>query len=177
MIEEQVRTGEQEERDAVAPGMDDMLSLDDDEWRAVLAALPALVSARARNGERTRAFVDAVLWIAATGRPWVQLSSSAGPWHSVYVRFTRWAHEGLWDKVIVASMSDPKRQDCSGGWSPPTCGHGRPKSAGSGLARSAPAWRRHTARRVTWRLSRRARRHRAHRATGARRCWWRSGRR
>jgi transposase len=30
------------------------------------------------------------------------LSSSAGPWHSVYVRFTRWAHEGLWDKVIVA---------------------------------------------------------------------------
>jgi transposase len=102
MIEEQGRTGEQEERDAVAPGMDDMLSLDDDEWRAVLAALPALVSARARNGERTRAFVDAVLWIAATGRPWVQLSSSAGPWHSVYVRFTRWAHEGLWDKVIVA---------------------------------------------------------------------------
>ena len=50
MIEEQGRTGEQEERDAVAPGMDDMLSLDDDEWRAVLAALPALVSARARNG-------------------------------------------------------------------------------------------------------------------------------
>ena len=75
MIEEQGRTGEQEERDAVSPGMDDMLSLDDDEWRAVLAA---------------------------TGRPWVQLSSSAGPWHSVYVRFTRWAHEGLWDKVIVA---------------------------------------------------------------------------
>ena len=97
MIEEQGRTGEQEERDAVAPGMDDMLSLDDDEWSAVLAALPALVSARARNGERTRAFVDAVLWIAATGRPWVRLSSSAGPWHSVYVRFTRWAHEGLWD--------------------------------------------------------------------------------
>ena len=49
MIEEQGRTEEQEERDAVASGMDDMLSLDDDEWRAVLAALPALVSARAQR--------------------------------------------------------------------------------------------------------------------------------
>ncbi|MEI2796330.1 transposase [Pseudoxanthomonas sp. F11] len=109
MIEGQGRTGETDERDAGAPDMDAGLRLGDEDWRAVLAALPPLVSARARNSAGTRAFLDAVLWIAATGQPWVQLPPGAGPWHSVYVRFTRWAHEGLWDKVIAALDGRPEK--------------------------------------------------------------------
>lgn len=115
MIEEQRCAARTDERDVVALEVDGALRLSDDDWCLVLAALPPLVSVRARNSARARAFLDAVLWIATTGRPWVQLPASAGPWHSVYVRFTRWAHEGLWDGVINAldtrpEMAGPLRQ-------------------------------------------------------------------
>ena len=108
MIEEQGRAAQTEACDVVALEMDEAPRLGDEDWRAVLAALPPRVSVRARNSARTRAFLDAVLWIATTGRPWVQLPPSAGPWHSVDVRFTRWAHEGLWDRVIVALDGRPE---------------------------------------------------------------------
>ena len=109
MIEEQGRAAQTDECGRVVPERDGALRLDDEDWRAVLAALPPRVSVRARNSARTRAFLDAVLWVAATGRPWVQLPRSAGTWHSVYVWFTRWAHEGLWDRVILALDSRPEK--------------------------------------------------------------------
>ena len=71
-----------------------------------------LVRARAVNGERTRAFLEAVLWVAVTRQPWGRLPRMWGPWHSVYVRFTRWAQDGIWDEVIAslhahADIADP----------------------------------------------------------------------
>lgn len=76
--------------------------LDEARWRAIVATLPPLVRARAVNGARTRAFLEAVLWIAVTRQPWGRLPRAWGPWHSVYVRFTRWAQEGIWDEVIAS---------------------------------------------------------------------------
>ncbi|PZQ32010.1 MAG: hypothetical protein DI562_04365 [Stenotrophomonas acidaminiphila] len=99
-------------------GMDDSvatLQLDEARWSAVVATLPPLVRARACNGVRTRAFLEAVLWIAMTRQPWGRLPKAWGPWHSVYVRFTRWAQSGLWDEVIAslhahADVADPLRR-------------------------------------------------------------------
>ncbi|CAN7566805.1 transposase [Pseudoxanthomonas sp. LjRoot143] len=93
----------------------DALQLDEARWDAVVATLPPLVRARARNGVRTRAFLEAVLWIAVTRQPWGRLPTAWGPWHSVYVRFTRWAQSGLWDEVIAslqahADVADPLRR-------------------------------------------------------------------
>ncbi|CAN7158445.1 transposase [Pseudoxanthomonas sp. LjRoot168] len=93
----------------------DMLRLDDARWEAILAALPPLVRARALNGERTRAFLEAVLWVAVTRQPWGRLPLAWGRWHSIYVRFTRWAQDGIWDDVIAslqahADIADPLRQ-------------------------------------------------------------------
>ena len=65
MIEEQGRAAQTDECGRVVPERDGALRLDDEDWRAVLAALPPRVSVRARNSARTRAFLDAVLWIAA----------------------------------------------------------------------------------------------------------------
>lgn len=79
--------------------------LDEARWRAIVATLPPLVRARAVNGVRTRAFLEAVLWIAVTRQPWGRLPRTWGPWHSVYVRFTRWAQEGIWDEVIASLQS------------------------------------------------------------------------
>lgn len=76
------------------------LQLDQARWDAIVATLPPLVRARAVNGVRTRAFLEAVLWIAVTRQPWGRLPRACGPWHSVYVRFTRWAQDGIWEEVI-----------------------------------------------------------------------------
>nr|WP_298129684.1 transposase [uncultured Pseudoxanthomonas sp.] len=88
------------------------VQLDQARWDAIVATLPPLVRARAVNGERTRAFLEAVLWVAVTRQPWGRLPRMWGPWHSVYVRFTRWAQDGIWDEVIAslhahADIADP----------------------------------------------------------------------
>ncbi len=89
--------------------------LDETRWAAIVATLPPLVQARALNGVGTRVFLEAVLWVAVTRQPWGCLPAACGPWHSIYVRFTRWAHEGLWDEVIASLQSrtdiaDPLRR-------------------------------------------------------------------
>jgi transposase len=81
--------------------------LDDARWRLVAECLPPLVRARARNGERTRAFLEAVLWVAMHRAPWGYLPPDYGAWHTVYVRFTRWVHEGIWDQVLQALNAHP----------------------------------------------------------------------
>lgn len=81
--------------------------LDDARWQLVADCLPPLVRARARNGERTRAFLEAVLWLGTRRAPWVSLPPAYGAWHTVYVRFTRWVHEGIWDGVLKALAPHP----------------------------------------------------------------------
>jgi transposase len=105
MMEE--RSGEQELDGGVAgTGVPDAaLHLDQARWDAIVATLPPLVRARAVNGVRTRAFLEAVLWIAVTRQPWGRLPRACGPWHSVYVRFTRWAQDGIWEEVIASLQS------------------------------------------------------------------------
>ena len=40
-----------------------------------------------RRGKDNRLLVEAVLWIARTGRPWRNLSPSFGKWNSLFTRF------------------------------------------------------------------------------------------
>src|SRR5262249_58015904 len=47
-----------------------------------------------------RLFIDAVLWIAKTGAPWRDLPERLGNWNSVWKRFSRWAHKGVWAKLF-----------------------------------------------------------------------------
>lgn len=98
-----------------ASGAATAVRLDDAKWRTIVAKLPPLVRSRALNGRRTRAFLEAVLWVAVTRQPWGRLPAACGPWHSVYVRFTRWAQEGIWEEVIAAmqphdDIAGPLRQ-------------------------------------------------------------------
>ena len=53
-----------------------------------------------------RLFINAVLWIAKTGAPWRDLPERCGKWGSVYKRFARWAHKGVWLRVFEA-LQDP----------------------------------------------------------------------
>ena len=113
-MEEQGEQGLDSEDTGTVPEAN-ALQLDEARWDAVVAILPPLVRARAVNGVRTRAFLEAVLWIAVTRQPWGRLPRAWGPWHSVYVRFTRWAQDGIWDDVIAslhshADIAEPLKQ-------------------------------------------------------------------
>lgn len=76
--------------------------LDDARWRLIVEHLPPLIRARAINGGRTRGFLEAVMWVATTQQPWARLPKDCGAWHSIYVRFTRWAQDGVWDQIITS---------------------------------------------------------------------------
>lgn len=83
------------------------IGLDDLHWQYVVDSLPPLIRVRALNNSRTRRFLEAVLWIAITRQPWGRLEAHCGTWHSIYVRFTRWSHEGIWDQVMASLQAHP----------------------------------------------------------------------
>lgn len=89
--------------------------LNDSQWAQVLAVLPGRIGVRASNGGNARRFVEAVLWLAHTRAYWSDIPSEYGAWHANYIRFGRWAHEGVWDDVIQALQELPETQALLGG--------------------------------------------------------------
>lgn len=82
------------------------------EWVEVLGVLSGRAGARARRGGSTRNFIAAVLWVARTGARWSDIPKEFGRCHCIYVRFTRWAQEGRWDKILTClSNEDGKKDD------------------------------------------------------------------
>jgi putative transposase len=60
-----------------------------------------------RTGADNRLFVEAVLWLARTGSPWRDLPDFFGNWNSVFVRFSRWSKDGVWDRLFTTMAADP----------------------------------------------------------------------
>jgi len=50
--------------------------------------------------------VEAMIYILRTGCPWRDLPIHFGPWSSVYTRWYRWAHSGLWASILDALSED-----------------------------------------------------------------------
>ena len=50
--------------------------------------------------------VEAMVYILRTGCPWRDLPVHFGPWSSVYTRWYRWAHSGLWASILDALSED-----------------------------------------------------------------------
>lgn len=76
-------------------------AISDADWDRIRDLLPTRGPA-ADN----RLFVDAVLFVARTGIPWRDLPERFGPWNSVWRRFDRWSHAGVWERVFAA-LQDP----------------------------------------------------------------------
>jgi len=51
-------------------------------------------------------FLNAILYVAASGCTWRQLPEKFGNWHTVYVRMRRWADNGVWPRVLEALQSE-----------------------------------------------------------------------
>ena len=73
--------------------------------------LPGKSSDPGRTGADNRLFIEAVLWLARTGSPWRDLPGFFGNWNSVFVRFSRWSKDGVWDRLFAA-MADAPDFEC-----------------------------------------------------------------
>ena len=52
-----------------------------------------------------RRFLNGMLHVLRVGCPWRDMHERYGKWNSIYVRFRRWAEQGVWD-AILATLVD-----------------------------------------------------------------------
>ena len=81
----------------------------DEKWALIESLLPGKASDPGCTARDNRLFLEAVLWVARTGRPWRDLPPEFGKWFTAYARFRRWTQKGVWMRVI-ATLS--KSGDC-----------------------------------------------------------------
>jgi len=83
------------------------LILTNEQWERMAPHLPGKPSDPGRTGKDNRLFVEAVLWLARTGTPWRDLPALFGHWNSVFIRFSRWSKDGVWDRLFAATADGP----------------------------------------------------------------------
>lgn len=83
------------------------LMLKDQQWERIEPHPPGKSSDPGRTGVDNRLFVEAILWLARTGVPWRDLPDYFGNWNSVFIRFSRWSKDGVWDRLFTAMADDP----------------------------------------------------------------------
>jgi transposase len=81
--------------------------LTDVQWERISNLIPGKKGDKGRAGEDNRLFVDAVLWMLRTGAPWRDLPPQFGKWNSVFTRFNRWSHKGVWESLFKVLADDP----------------------------------------------------------------------
>ena len=74
--------------------------LSDSQWACVAPLLPGKNGDPGRSARDNREFLEAVLWMARTGAPWRDLPGEFGLWNSLFQRFRRWAHKGVFERVF-----------------------------------------------------------------------------
>ena len=67
--------------------------------------LPAERSRGCRPSHDNRRFLDGMLYVLRVGCPWRALPERYGKWNSVYVRFRRWAEQGVWEAVLESLVA------------------------------------------------------------------------
>ncbi|MBS1051015.1 IS5 family transposase [Gluconobacter japonicus] len=74
--------------------------LTDHEWAIIGPLLPSERGRWARPSGDNHRFLNGMLHILRTGCPWRDMHERYGKWNSVYVRFRRWAEQGVWDALL-----------------------------------------------------------------------------
>jgi transposase len=81
--------------------------LNDAVWERIAPYLPGKASDRGVTASNNRLFVEAVLWRVRTGSPWRDLPGTFGKWNSVFQRFRRWAHKGVFERLFEVLSGEP----------------------------------------------------------------------
>lgn len=70
------------------------------EWVIISPLLPSERGRWARPAQDNRRFLNGMLYVMRVGCPWRDMHERYGKWNSVYVRFRRWAEQGVWDALL-----------------------------------------------------------------------------
>lgn len=81
-------------------------ALRDDQWERIKDLLPGRAGSVGVTAKDNRLFVEAVLYRYRAGIPWRDLPERFGPWKVVHTRFSRWAKNGVWERVFKELASD-----------------------------------------------------------------------
>lgn len=72
----------------------------DSQWAVIGVLLPAERGRISRPAHDNRRYLNGMLFVLRTGCPWRDMHERCGKWNSVYVRFRRWAEQGVWDAIL-----------------------------------------------------------------------------
>lgn len=75
--------------------------LTDEEWGIIGGLLPPESGCWSRPIGDNCLFSNGMLYVLCVGCPWRDMHKCYGKWNSVYVRFRRWAEQGVWDALLV----------------------------------------------------------------------------
>lgn len=78
------------------------------QWRRIEGFLPGRPGSVGVTARDNRGFVNGVLWVLRSGARWSDLRAGYGNWKSVHKRFTRWARDGIWERIFQALLDDPQ---------------------------------------------------------------------
>ena len=74
--------------------------LTDMEWRIIEGLLPTERGRKSRPSHDNRQYLNGMLHVLRVGCTWRDMRERYGKWNSVYVRFRRWAEQGVWDALL-----------------------------------------------------------------------------
>jgi len=80
------------------------------QWSKIKDILPGRVESVGRTAADNRVFVNGVLWVLRSGAHWHDLPERYGKYKSLHKRFSRWAANGVWEKVFHELLRDRKNQ-------------------------------------------------------------------
>jgi transposase len=75
-------------------------ALRDDPWERIEGLLPGREGSVGVTAKDNRLFVEAVIYRYRAGIPWRDLPERLGPWEAVPTRFSRWAANGVWERMF-----------------------------------------------------------------------------
>jgi len=86
-------------------------ALRDDQFSRIETLLPGRPGQVGRNSELgNRLFFEAVSWKFCAGVPWRDLPERFGAWKNIRTRFSRWAKNGVWERLFKTLANDPDNE-------------------------------------------------------------------
>lgn len=81
--------------------------LTDEQFKKIENVLPGRKECVGVTAKDNRIFINGVIWIFKTGAPWRDLPERYGHWKNVHRRFSRWAKNGVFDRIFRILVEDP----------------------------------------------------------------------